>query len=298
MGIPIVRGRGFSAEDRAGTASVAIVSEQGARHWWPGQDPIGKRFRIGGPSSPFPWMTVIGVAANVHPVDELGLTHASLQPHDYFSVFYQPLAQARLDGSGQPVWTGSLLLGVRHTGALANPDRALRPLIQQIAPAATIGTIESLANKQTHDFMFTQLRLRAHLLTAWAGLTLVLALVGVAGLVGEEIRARFREFGIRIALGAAPHQIRRSALGDTMRLGVGAVAAAIGGWILLRPLLREWLLGTSNRWQERLLDTWTPREMPVLVAALLGLAFTMMLAAWGATRPLVRLDPASALRQE
>lgn len=125
VGTRLIRGRAFGLDDRPGSPAVAIVSDQAARHWWPNADPIGQRFKIGGADSQEPWLTVVGVTADVHGIDEWGLNWAAHFPAEYFAVFMQPLSQVNLDGRGRPVWTASLLLGLRRAVGASGVEAAL-----------------------------------------------------------------------------------------------------------------------------------------------------------------------------
>lgn len=208
--IPIVAGRTFSARDGRGAPEVVIVSAALARKLFPGADPIGRRVRIGG-QTPDRWLTVCGIAGDVR-----GLLDTSPQ-----SIVYRPFAQNPPGAIGFLVRT-------------AGPPLELAPAVQKAVweilpgqPITYLGTVEGDLDEQG----FRQ-RLSAIGLGWFAGLGLVLAAVGIYGLIAYVVRQRLREFGVRVALGATAGNVaalvlRRGALLIAIGLLLGAASSLL-----------------------------------------------------------------------
>ena len=132
LGIALKAGRLFGASDRAGDAPVVIINERAAQVWWPGEDVVGKRVRIGSDVSGEPWRTVVGVVANAAPLDGMGRLQRAIKTSNVQPLVYEPLAQADLIGplpSG-----GELMIGTRVTGSPEPVKALLRRQLAAIAP--------------------------------------------------------------------------------------------------------------------------------------------------------------------
>jgi putative ABC transport system permease protein len=269
MGIPLMQGRDFSIRDSLSTSGVVMVSESFARRYWPGQDPVGKRIRYGGTDSTSPWMQVIGVAGNVK---------------------YNSLRQ---DPEAEPVIYGALLqseviinmsLVVRtHT----SPEAMLGPLreeMQRIDPAIPVYNAATLSERMRKDSAET--RSYGLLLALFAALALVLAAVGIYGVMSYWVTRRTREMGIRLSFGARPRDLHWLVIGEGIRLAVtGIVFGALGAALVTRAM-------TSLLYGVKPFD-------PALFAALAaGLAVVVILACYIPARRATKVDPMVALRYE
>jgi len=266
MGIRLLRGRTFLDQDDAKGAPVVVVTGSIARRSWPGQDPIGKRIHLGGPQSQSPWMTVVGV------VDEVRTGRLEDSPRP---TLYRPLKQA-----------SNLALSI-VVKTDADPDSLATALGAQVRsvdpdlPTYGVQTMERILAKAAAARRFS-----TQMLGAFAILALVLAAVGIYGVMAFVVGQRTREMGIRIALGAHPRAVTRLMLREALALAVGgivigAVAARVATR-LLAGLLFE-----------------VPAHDPVtytLIAVVL--TATAALAAWRPARRAASVDPIAALRAE
>jgi putative ABC transport system permease protein len=220
LGLPIVRGRGIEGRDRAGSELVVAVNQAFARLFWPDKDPIGRRIKWGSSTSTSQWRTVVGVVADARYRD---LT--SVRPSIYVPY-----------GQGIPVSPSYLAVRAKSPSSAAV---AIRRAVADQEPGAAVVSIEPLQRLLAAPL--ARPRFQTALVTSFAALAVFLSLVGTYGTLSFFVRQRRREIGIRMALGAAPSNVRRLVLrqGVTMgALGVllgTAFALAIGG--LVQPLL-------------------------------------------------------------
>jgi predicted permease len=264
--IPIVRGRGFLDSDRKGAPPVVVVSEELARRLWPGQDAVGKQLRNVYDTTGR-LQTVVGVAHDTR--------FRSLR--DVAPVIYQPWRQ-----QDYLAWWG--LLAVRTSGDLG----AILPSIRRAVHDYNSGLI--VVRAETMDQLIAgplaQPRLSTLLLSAFAVVALLLAAIGLYGVMSSAVRQQTREIGIRVALGATPGRVRRLVLGDAGAvLGAGAVVG-LGAALLSTRLLSSQLFGVS------------PTDPVSLAGACAVLLAVGLCAAYVPARWATKIDPARALRQE
>lgn len=262
--LPLARGREFGAADRAGAPEVAIINETLARRIWPGEDPIGKRFRFGSFSPDAPLTEVVGVARDAK---YRGLSDREV------SMVYRPLAQ-------DPSRGFSLLL--RSAPGAANPAVALKSLLRELDPSIPIAVNSPYAEIIGVSLIPNRVALA---LAGLFGVTgLVLAAVGLYGVLSYMVNRRRREIGIRIALGAGSREVRAMVLRDGLRLtGLGLLVGFVTAG-LVTQLLRSLLFGLSP------LD---PLTYGTIAGLLIGVA---MLACSLPARRAVRTEPLEVLR--
>jgi putative ABC transport system permease protein len=264
MEIPLVMGREFSPTDRLGAPMVAIVNRELARRTWPGESPLGKRITLTGP--PEVMATVIGVAGNVK---QLTLSHAD-EPQLY-------VAKAQNGGIFHSV-------AVRTAGDPAAMAEAVREAIWAVDRDQPVWKIRSMAALLDHDL--APRRFTARLTAGFALLALLLALIGVYGVMSYVVAQRTREIGIRMALGAARGEVVRLVLGRGLRIvaagtGLGLVAAYVGA----RAIERQ-LFGVPAA------------DVVTFVSVPLVLVVVAAVACWVPARRAARVDPAIALSAE
>lgn len=202
-GIPIVQGRGFTENDRSNTPMVAIVNQEMAARVWPGQDAVGKRFRVFGEE----WLIeVVGVARNA----KYGTLGEDPTPHFYF-----PLRQH---------YSPTVTLHVRTAGDPAPAIGAIRQQVQAMAPNMPLTGVQTIGN--VLDQVLWAPRMAAGLLGVFGSLALLLAAIGIHGVMSYSVAQRTQEIGIRMALGAEAGDVLRLVM--TQALGIIAIGAAVG----------------------------------------------------------------------
>jgi putative ABC transport system permease protein len=223
--IPLRRGRMFSAEDRADAPPVAIVNESMARQLWAEQDALGKRFRLGGPASTAPWFTVVGIAADMR--------RRGFEEEPTAQMF-EPLAQ-------NPSRLAVLL--VRTSSDPVGIAAAIQAAVRRVdnrAPAYGVGPLSSrLATFQSAR------RFQTSLLGAFSVLALVLAAIGIYGVIQYSTATRTREIGVRMAVGAERGDIFRMIVGEGLKLSLTGVAIGVFGALWLSRLGASLLFGVA-----------------------------------------------------
>jgi putative ABC transport system permease protein len=268
MGIPLRRGRLFTAADRRDSQPVMVVSEALAQRFWPDRDPIGRRIRASTPR----WHTVVGVVADVR---HNGLTAAVK------GTWYVPRSQFDL-ATGAAIYPMTLV--IRTAGDPAAWAAPVRAAIHAIDPRLPLSAVRSLDDVVAGAV--AKQRFTTFFLLLCSALALTLAAVGVYGVVRFRVGARSREIGLRMALGARPGQLLRRVVSQ----GMGPVAAglAIGSFAALG--LTRFLGG--------LLYGVEPQDPLTLLASVITLALVALAATWLPARRAVRVDPLAVLREE
>ena len=227
MGIAIRRGRAFTAGDNNVAAPpVVIVSGGLASRLWPGEDPIGKHIRMGGPSGA--WRTVVGVAANIH--------HRALDATESSQV-YVPERQWQFADN-------LIAVVVRTHGDPAALARAVRTAAQAVDPAQPVTALETM--EQVVASSTAQRRLALLLFGAFALVALVLAVAGIYGVLAGAVAERTREIGVRSALGASPGAILGMVLLHGARLAGLGLVIGLAGALLLGRFLQSLLFGVGT----------------------------------------------------
>jgi predicted permease len=264
--IPLRRGRAFGPEDREGAPPVAIVSEAVARSSWPGQDPIGKRVKLGPAGAPGEWHTVVGVVGETR-YRELTEPQPSL---------YLPVRQF-----AGPV---PMSLAVRTSADPSAVVPQIRDALRLAHPELRVAGGGSM--RQLMAAPLARPRFGTLLLGTFGAITLLLAAVGIYGVMAAMVRQRTHEIGIRLALGARAEQVRRVVLGQGMRLALWGCALGLAGAFAATRALRGMLFGISPA---------DPVTFGAVFALVLGAA---VLACSLPARRATRVDPVDALRGE
>ena len=265
---PVLRGRPFTSQDRPGTPPVAIVTPGIAERLWPGENPIGKQVTSNYLGDQ--WMTVVGVVAEA----------ASWEmPRGGQNEIYAPLAQKP---NAEPARM-QLVATVRVNGDPALVAPVVRQRLRALSPdsPARISTLEEKIRRSAADRRFAMFAL-----TAFGVIALVLAGIGIYGVVSYTVATRTREIGIRMALGAAPNAVRSEVLRGAAAMAVGGIVAGTIAGLFATKYLEGALYGVSGH--DPL--AYIAGGVTLLVAALLG--------AYVPARRSSRVDPIIAIRAD
>jgi putative ABC transport system permease protein len=270
LGIPIRKGRVFTADDRRESTPVAIVNEDVARALWPGEDPIGKQ--IAWPYES-PWITVVGVVPNVR-IDNMRDTT--------YSAIYVPYLQRPLDPQGRARTDFTII--ARTTREDIDIGRAMRREItstDRSIPISPIQSLDDVVAESTGNMRFT-----AALVSAFALVALFLGAIGIYGVMSYLVGQRAQELSVRAALGASTAELHGLVLRRAVLLAlIGAVAGIALALVATRPL-RELLYGISN------VDPLTLASVPVLFV------IVAVAASFGPARRASRFNPVDAMRSD
>jgi predicted permease len=279
MGIPLLRGRTFATADKAGAQLVLIVNHKLAQHYWPNQDPIGKRMRIGTPESQTPWMTIVGEVADVKlsspddPTKEQFFTPVD-QAEDELGSFASP---ADLNGNGGYIVLRSALAPEQMENVLRSTVRAIDPQL----PLTQVQTMEQAVSDSEAPRRFN-----TALITGFAFAAVLLAVLGIYSVIAFSVASRVQEMAIRMALGSQRAGIIRLILESGTKLAAIGCILGLAGAAGASTLLRSMLFGVS------------PFDPLVLTLAAVGV---LLLALAASALPALRaasIDPMQALRGE
>jgi putative ABC transport system permease protein len=263
--VPLVRGRFFSESDLPGNAVAVVINETMAQRFWPGEDPIGQRMRLG-PNPSAPWEMVVGVVGDMR----------------YEGMGQGPEPTAFEFDEQQP-W-GSLGIVVRTTGDPARAEGALRGALREVDP--TIGVQDVRPMDDILGSSLAARRFAMALISAFAFVALALAAIGVYGVLAYSVTSRTREFGIRMALGASTHSV----LGLVLRQGLGwsliGLALGVAGAFVAGRSLRAYLFGIQAT------------DAVTFAAVACGLLAAVAAACVVPARRAVRVDPMQAMRED
>lgn len=267
MGVTLLRGRLFSESDTAGTQRVCIVDKVLADRWWPGQDPVGKRLSRGGSDAePIIW-TIVGVVTPIK--------FQSLEEEVKKETLYYPYAQ-------QP--ETNLILAVKTDGDPTLLTAAVREAVRSADPEQPVFDIKTM--QQRMDEVAQTRKAPMVLLSLFSGVALLLAVLGVYGVLAFSVTQRTSEFGVRIALGASSRDIAALVLGQGARLVLIGIIAGLAAYLALSSIIGKLLYGIAAT------DPLTLAIAPVV------LALAAVLACLLPVRKAVRVNPLEALRAE
>jgi putative ABC transport system permease protein len=265
LGTPLLRGRFFSRVDGPDAPRVAIVNDAMARRLWPGHDPVGRRFKLGARDADRPWFAVVGVVADMR---RQGPEREPV-PQMFVSLAQDP--------------PGSVDLLIRTStddpGALADSLRAAVRRVDKQAPIYGVAPLEQLFGGY-----LTQRRFQTSLLTAFSVVALLMAAIGIYGVIQYSIAMRTQEIGLRMAIGARPGDIFRMVIGEGLALSLAGLALGlVGAWWLGRA-------GSSLLFGVTATDPSTFMAVSLLLTAVAGAACYLP------ARRAMRVDPIVALR--
>jgi putative ABC transport system permease protein len=260
-GIPLRRGRLFSEQDVPGSPAVILINETMARRFWPNEDPIGQRIRRGKQL-----LTIVGMVGDVRhngPAQETG------------SQFYFPHAQ-------QP--SGTMSLAVRTAVAPLKLAAAVRAEIRGMEREALVTRVQTM-ERSLSDSVAGR-RVLTVLLGSFAGFALVLAALGLYGVIAYSVSQRTHELGVRIALGAGRGDVLKLVLGEALALALGGIMIGMAGAFAATRLLSSLLYRVAAR------DPSVFATVPVL------LVLVVLVASYVPARRAAAVEPLAALRCE
>jgi putative ABC transport system permease protein len=270
MGIPLVAGRAFNAADQDGPNRVAVINERAARIYWPGQNPLGQWIAWGTEPKPESWMQIVGIAGNVRHV-------SPFRPP--LTAIYMPVKP----GGPEFAWPAMSLV-VRSPLTPDSLARAIREEVRSLDPGTALYLVKTMSGVVSDSTAGT--RFLARLLSLFSMLAVVLALVGVYGVMSYLVSQRTHEIGVRIAFGAGSAGILHLVLARALRTALIGAAVGTMGSVTLLVIARHYLLGVDLGY------LWT---YGVAAAGIVTVALAASMApAWRASR----VDPLDALRDE
>jgi len=275
MRLPLVQGRDFTDADRMGATPVVIVNEELARLSWPGEDPIGKRIHVAGAPNDTTWQTVVGVAKNAVRMEWTAKPEAEV---------YVPYLQDRMLMQERSSWVAYMTIVARTSGSatvLASQMRGVVAGVDANVPVSDLVTMDDVVAHATAGARFDLL-----LLATFAGVALVLAAVGIYGVISYGVSRRTHEIGIRMALGASRRELLGMVVGQGLSLALVGAAVGLVGAFALTGWMRSLLYGV------RATD---PLTFAAVSAVLIIVA---IFASWLPARRASRIDPMVALRND
>lgn len=270
LGIPILRGRGIAPTDRAGTPLVVVINEAAAERFWPGEDPLGRRVWFeGAPVAGVEEASalIVGVVGNVayQPLDENPVGPDFFTPYAQFTY---PTRMVMVRTSGEPL---ALTRDIARAVERADPALALFD-VQSMEQRARL----SWSKQSSQTVVFVSI----------AAIAIMLAVAGVYAVTSYLLTSRLREIGVRMALGAPSRRIVQTALGRTVRIGIGGGVAGLGAAVALSRILQATLFGTS------------PLEAGAYAGAVGVLLLALAVASYLPVRRALRINPVDVLRGE
>jgi putative ABC transport system permease protein len=270
MSIPLRQGRYFESSDNAQSLPVAIINETMARQYWPGENALGRRFKLGDPDENTPWIEIVGIVADVR---QMGIDEP-VKAEMYF-----PYQQD--NGS---IWYIPRDLAIRTGGETSNLVGAVRQIIREVDPDQPVSNVATMAEVLGTEA--AQRRMGMIMLAGFATLALLLASLGIYGVLAYFVTQHTNEIGVRQALGATPGNI----LWLVLRKGMGLTFVGVGIGLLaafaLTRLMSSLLFGVTAA------DPLTFATVPLL------LVLVALLACYIPARRATKVDPLVALRYE
>lgn len=279
MGIPLLEGRYFTQADDAQGAPVVIVNHELAKQYWPGENPVGKRLRLGASGMKTPWLTVVGEVANAK---------NSSPDRSAGAVFYFPVLQEEADSgpfvSPDDINGNNLYVAVRSQLPGTQMESELRATVRQMdpqLPLTHVATMTEVVSESEAPRRFNTL-----VVSAFAAAAVLLAVLGIYGVIAFSVAARVQEMAIRMALGAERGGIVKLVLNSGLKLAAVGCVLGLGGSVAASRLLRSFLYGVSP---------FDPLVMALAAAAIFLLA---VVASALPARKAAAVDPIRALRGE
>ena len=273
-GLQLVAGRWINEGDRSNVEGAVVISETTAATYWPNEDPLGRRFELGGGAGPG-WVTIVGIVRDV--------THSGLEA-EATAQMYIAHHQFRFWGSGRAARVMTFVLRADPGVDPLTLTPSFRQAVREVNPAIAVSDIQTMDAVLSRSV--SRPRAMTWLLGVFSALALVLAAIGVYGVMAFSVAERRRELAIRIALGARPGQIVRPVLGQGLAMIAAGAGLGLVGALLMSRALRSLLYAVS------------PTDPTVLVSVTVVLAAVGLVACWVPALRATRVDPMIPLRAE
>ena len=274
VGIRLQRGRLFDSRDRRESQSVLVINETLARQYFPGKDAIGQEIKLGSPTSPGPWSIVIGVVADVKNNELANSVRPAL--YQAYSQIADPMFAL---GFGR-----SMVLAVKATSEPDALTSAVRAAVARLDPQLPVSNLQT-ARAQVEPSLAPEW-FQTEVVGSFAGLALLLAAVGIYGVVSSGVTQRTREIGVRVALGATRGSVLRLVTSDGMKSVLAGIALGLGASLALTRLMRGFLFGVP------------PTDWITFLLATLLLCAVALVANLAPARRAASVDAMVALRYE
>jgi putative ABC transport system permease protein len=268
MSIPVLRGRPIREEDQRGSPPVVVINETMAKKLYPGVDPIGHTVKMFNPAAP--WVTIVGVVADVKARGFLSKTRPTM---------YFPYSQAANTAYYQP---GTMTLVVRTVGDPVLQVNAIRSIVRSLdshVPISHVATMDDIVGQSIASRRFTTL-----LLGGFAGLAVLLAGIGIYGVISFGVTQRTFEIGVRMALGASTSSVMRLVVAEGFRMALVGWIVGVGGALMLARLLQSLLVDVR------------PADMPTFAGVVVVLGAVAAVACAVPARRATSVSPTEALR--
>jgi putative ABC transport system permease protein len=267
LGVPLIAGRMIDTRDTSTSLLVAVINQAMAAAFWPGENPLGRRFKLDGYSHNVPWITIVGVTGNMRQMG-LDVPARAEMCFPYTQAQYFSLRDLAIRTVGDPM-------------RLAEEVRRQIWAVDPAQPVTRVRPLDALLDEELGPH-----RLQAEMLGIFAGMALLLASLGIYAVLAFTVSERTQEIGVRMALGAQKSDVLRLILGTGLKLVLVGLAAGMLAALILAPWLESSLYGVRAK---------DPASMIGVAAFLLGVA---VLACWIPGRRAAAADPMVALRHE
>jgi putative ABC transport system permease protein len=273
LGLPVVRGRTFTRRDSVDAPGVVVISQRMARRYWPGEDPVGTRVRIDREGDPTPWLTVVGIVGDVED---------SILAGDVEETWYLPYAQ---NAAPSRTWSDTrAILAIRSAEDPAVVMDGVRRAVWEVDP--TLPLFEAASARELQAEVLSQQRTGTTLIVCFSAFGLFMAALGVYGVISYTVGQRTREFGVRVALGAQPGDIRRMVVSHGAGLVLRGLVLGLAGSLAL------------GRYLTSVVSEISPTDPGTLAGVVVLLTGVALAASWLPARRATRVDPVVALRTE
>ena len=293
IGLQLIQGRELSPSDTEGSLPVAVITASAARLWWPGESPLGKRFRLGDDASGARWLTVVGVIRDVTKIDVMARALAA-SPRLRPSVrVYVPLAQSSDEPLQQWAYRRCYFCSFMTLGVRTRDDgqlfaSQLERDVYRLSPDLPETVVQTALDEQMGVYSAVHLQTSSRLLGSFGMIAFMIALLGIAAIVGDGVTQRQREMGIRIALGARPLRLVGTTARDSLIMCAAGSVAGVACLLLGEQLVKK--LVFMGGYGPMLLGT-SATDLTILLPVSVALLFAAAGVAAAIAHRATRIDP-------